>query len=578
MPIHYLPSPLVAKIAAGEVIERPCYAVKELIENAIDASATAIEIHIQNAGLDSITVIDNGEGIPYDELPLTIERHTTSKINSEDDLMSIKTLGFRGEALASIAAVSKLTLRSKAKDGSKGGLLQSTYAQLNNVSPIGLAQGTQVVVENLFGSLPARKKFFKSTALEYRYILEQVTAHALTHPDIQWSLTHNDKHIFRLFPNQTTLERIAHLLGTGLSSQCLPIHYTSDYCTITGYLAKPQISTHTTQKQYIFLNNRRIYSLSISNTARSTYGSLLEATAHPLFIINIELKTDQYDVNVHPRKETVFFYEQEKLLEHIKQAFSQTMTDNSLTYIENNYPPSPLKDTVSHQTAQILREKVLTQYYATDIKKTADIIQLHNTYLITETAKGILIVDQHAAHERVLYEKFLEAFNNQKQQSLSVPRDPYVEISLSLADHELLLQHIQIFIKLGFKIIDGIKEVELTQLTSQIASISPETSNRLYITHLPEMLKDHPIETLLLELLDDLREDKTPSIDIRSHRMLSYLACRSAIMAGDKLSKDRARLLLDELSQCQTEYTCPHGRPVKVELPLNNMHKLFKRL
>lgn len=588
MPIHHLPPHIVAKIAAGEVIERPCYAVKELIENAIDAHATSIDIHIQNAGLDNITIIDNGDGITYEELPFAIERHTTSKIETEIDLQTIKTLGFRGEALASIAAVSKLTMRSKTKDGGKGGLLQSTFAQLSTHSPIGMAQGTHVIVEDLFGSLPARKKFFKSTALEYRYILEHITSHALTNPQIAWSLTHNDKHIFTLHANQNLLDRAHHLLGSHISSQLVPIEYQSDNIKISGFIGKPQIQTHTAQKQFIFLNNRRISSLAISNTARAAYGSLLEATAHPMFVINITIAPTQYDVNVHPRKETVFFYDQEQILQHISSAFTQSLAQHKLTYIDARWQKEDtenikslhhthLKNTVSHDTAEMLREKVLTPYYGSSLKKNSDIIQLHNTYLISETENGILIVDQHAAHERVLYEKFLEAFELEKETAISYNLKKPLEISLSITDREIVMEFIHIFIKLGFKFVDGLIEIDDPTVINS-ATQSSNSQNILQIISVPNILKDHPIDNLIVELIDDLRNDKVPSLDIRSHRMLSYLACRSAIMAGDKLTKERSKLLLEELSQCKTEYTCPHGRPAKVELQLKNMHKLFKRL
>lgn len=598
MPIHYLTSDIVSKIAAGEVIERPCYALKELLENSIDAQATTIDIEAHNAGLDRIAVIDNGIGMSEEDLLLAPIRHTTSKIQSDNDLHTISTMGFRGEALASICAVSTLTLRSKTKDARSGSMLLLKHNQQIDHTPIGMSNGTHIIVDHIFDNLPARKKFLRNTQTEYRYLIDTITSIALAHPQLTLSFTHNDRRILTLTQHDCA-QRIQSLLGSDLFQNMVPITFENEHLSLHGYIGKPQIATHTAQKQFIYVNNRRIQAPLITNAVRGSYGTLLEASSQPIFLLFITMRPEQLDVNVHPRKETVYFLNQSEIAQSITEAVAQTLSTHNLTHIdarwqkEDVYSPKTylhthLKNTVSNPSAMQLREQVLTQYYGSHLKTSSDIIQLHNTYLVTETREGILLVDQHAAHERILYEKFLEAFNNEKDKGESYQLAVPVHLSVSLADQSLLFQHKDIFIRMGFQF--NTKEIVIpTKVGIHPESISNSTmdpvlqrgdplTNEILFTCVPSILKDHTIQQLITELLDDLREDKTPNLDIRSHRMLSYLACRSAIMAGDKLTKERMKSLLEELSHCKTEYTCPHGRPVKVELPLKSMHKLFKRI
>lgn len=605
MPIHHLTSDIVSKIAAGEVIERPCYALKELLENSIDAQSTIIDIEATNAGLDRLAVIDNGVGMSSEDLLLAPIRHTTSKIQSADDLHTISTMGFRGEALASIGAVSTLTLRSKQASDRSGWMLILKHSNQLDHSPVGMSNGTHIIVDHLFDNLPARKKFLRNTQTEYRYLIDIITSIALAYPQLAFSFTHNSRRVLTL-PSHESTQRTQSLLGNELYQNLVPINFENEHLHIEGFIGKPQISTHTTQKQFIYINHRRVHSSIITNSIRAAYGTLLESSSQPVFVLFIKLRPEQIDINIHPRKEAVHFLNQSEITQSIIDAVSQALAKHNLTQIDarwqkddvfnqKSYLHTHLKHTVSNPSANLLREQVLTQYYGSNLKTSSDIIQLHNTYLVTETKEGILLVDQHAAHERILYEKFLSAFENEKQKGESYELEKPLELSLSVSDQELLLQNLNAFTTIGFKFKSdsavihaqaGIHPEDNANATldpvpamqDQDLQRGDKQSNTFHLTHVPSILKDHPIKQLITEILDDLREDKTPNLDIRSHRMLSYLACRSAIMAGDKLTKERMKSLLEELAQCQTEYTCPHGRPVKVELPLKSMHKLFKRI
>jgi DNA mismatch repair protein MutL len=571
MPIHALEPDIVSKIAAGEVIERPCYALKELLENSIDAQATTIDIDLQHFGLNRIAVIDNGIGMSPDDLVLAAQRHTTSKIHQLADLSALATLGFRGEALAAICAVSHTTIRSRPVDHTKGHVIQIQAQVQSPPQPIGMPHGTQIIVEQLFANLPARKKFLHNTNTEYRYLIDIVTNVALAHPHIKFSLQHNDRHLFTL-PTQSIADRHQYLLGQEIFSQLVPFEVNDTYFQATGYLAKPQLSTYSNHKQYIFINHRRVLSSAIANSIRDAYGTLLESAAYPVFVLHLTMRPEQIDINVHPRKETVYLLNQHEVLDSLRIKIREALFQHNLTTIDARWHLQPslnsstsqshthLKNTVNTATALQLREQVLQDYQGTKPKASADIFQLHQTYIITETSQGVLILDQHAAHERVLYEKFLAAYQSQLGSDSAFALPDTTTISVSPTDYALFIQF----------------QGHLEQLGFQFAQHDSHT--HLHITHVPAVLRDHALPQLLQHLFDDLREERALHLDVRSHRMLSYLACRSAIMAGDKLTKERMRTLIQELATCQTSYTCPHGRPVQVEIPLKSMHKIFKRL
>jgi DNA mismatch repair protein MutL len=606
--IKLLSDSIISKIAAGEVVERPAYAVKELIENAIDAGADYIRIDIEKAGLQKISVTDNGEGMSREDIQLAFKRHTTSKIKDMGDLFRIHSMGFRGEALASIAAISNMTIQSKTKNQTAGTMVEVKAGELKNVSPVGIPVGTTVIVENLFYTVPARQKFLKSLQTEYRHIVQIITNAALAFPHIRFFFTNNKRTVFDLPPtrhpeqsegsreeltyqrepsfedpntgssfstsfirNDKLIQRIKTLLGTETFQHLIPLSFEHSYINISGFIAKPQLSTRSQQKQYIFVNNRPVKNKIISSAVKQSYGTLLEPQAYPIFILFIDIPHERVDVNVHPRKEEILFHDNDLISETIHQAVAETLAKHNLTFHDKRWKTydSPLQNnfyvrdgSTQSYAAEILKDEVLPWEVEdiTNIQPNADVIQIHNLYIVTQTKKGIFIIDQHAAHERILYEQFLQAFQKRKNLITQYELPKIITIDLSFTEAEIVKGHIEQLKNIGF-------------------DIEEFMNNTFKITAIPELFKDRNIKELILEMIDDLSQDKKiKDIDTRSHRMLTYLACRSAIKAGDNLTKQKMKELLEELQQTPNNSTCPHGRPTMIEITDKELKKLFRRI
>lgn len=554
--IHLLPDSLIAKIAAGEVIERPAFAVKELIENSIDAKADYIRIEIEQGGLKNIQVIDNGLGMDKDDLLDCFKIHTTSKINiDESSLIGVKTLGFRGEALSSIAAVSNMIIQSRISDSTGGTQVKLKAGAIEKISPIGMPKGTIITVNNLFYTVPARKKFLKNLNAEYRFILEIVSNFILSFPNIHFVLINNGKTIFDLSKTENLMKRVQKILGISISSQLLPLSFEDSYIKGSGFITKPQIASPSA-KQYIFINQRRIQDRMISLSIKEAYGNTIELNYFPSFIIFLELPYETVDVNIHPRKEQVSFLNSRVVFDVTKNAVLQTLSEhnlNSLSFQTRNHI-SPQSETgiLIKQSTDFL--KILNN----EILDFSDIQQIHNLYLVTPTKKGILFIDQHAAHERILYEQFLKEFKNQKLKKEIIYLNPPKIVELSLSDIEILKDNITTFKKIEF-------------------DIEEFTENSCKITTIPKIFKDHDIENLILEILLEVSGDIIKDIDTQTDKLLKYISCRTAIKRGDKLTKKQARTLLEELQKTPNNITCPHSRPTKVEISLLEINKHFKR-
>lgn len=555
--IHQLPEHIIAQIAAGEVIERPAYALKELVENAIDAKADDITIHIDQAGMKKIIVIDNGEGMSRADVELSVRHHTTSKLDDTFSLHGIKSLGFRGEALSSIAAVSTMTIKSRPSTQTAGTILQLNSGTITKLAPIGIPQGTSVHVEQLFSSIPARKKFLKTQRTEFRRIVDLLLQITIAYPGIRFHLTHNDKTIFDFPKADSAAQRLSHLLGNETLTQMIPFTFDDSYLHISGFLSKPHVASTTTQKQFLFINNRPVTDRLIAQAVKEAYGSMLDATSYPIFVLFLKLPHEMVDVNVHPRKEQVTFLNNQHIYETVRAAIEKTLTDNNLTFFTMKWQSENMP---SHAT-QTLRKEILPwqiQHLSRAISS-ADISQFHNVYLLTQTYNGIFFIDQHAADERILYEKFSKAYQKQKKNKklFSLPKG--LSIELSLSDKQTLDEYRNVFSSYGFEITD----------------FGPTT---IQIVQVPYFFKDHAIRELFLELLVDIKEQgQAKATDTQSQKMLAFLACRSAIKAGDKLTKKQCKELIKTLEETPNNYTCPHGRPTKIEMSLSDIHKLFKR-
>lgn len=550
--IHKLSPELVAKIAAGEVIERPSFAVKELIENAIDARATEIKIYLEDAGLKKILIVDNGQGMSPDDVKESWKPHTTSKISDEYELHSIKSLGFRGEALSSLAAVSTLTVQSRTEDSPTGFIVTIHDGKLQNSSPVGMPMGTSIIVEHLFSSLPGRKKFLKSSQIELRQSIDVVNHFALAYPEIRFVLTHGKKTLIDYPQTATSTDRIENVITSDISSLFISMKKNNSYVGVHGYVAKPQLNATTQHKQYLFINSRIVTDKRIAAAVKEAYGTMLESTTYPLFILFVTLPYEMVDVNVHPRKEHVQFVDNQFVYQTIKQIIREILTEHNLTFenvswkrtgvgLSNSFAGKTLKETVLDKESFIGDQKVT-------------FLQFHKLYIIVSSKSDLFIVDQHAAHERILFEKLKTEFITQKENAASHKLMKSVALSLTAAQSILLTEYTQLLTNMGFKF--------------------SETA----ITHVPSLFHDRDPAALVIQCLDDLESDeKLRSIDKASEEMLAFLACRAAVKAGDELTEEQMKTILLDLEKTPHNATCPHGRPTRIRTSIDELNTMFKR-
>jgi DNA mismatch repair protein MutL len=578
--IRPLPPSVISAIAAGEIVERPAVIVKELVENAVDAGATQVSIKIVEGGKEKILVSDNGRGMDEEDLHLSVQRHTTSKIFTSEDLQQLHTFGFRGEALASISAVSKMTIRSRAAATENGYQLVIDHGHVQSEKPVGMPVGTMIIIEELFRDLPARKKFLKQPATELRLITQIITQLALAHPELGIFFTHNHQVIYSLPQTQTFGERILTVFGSEMTRSFLPLqaHNQSQQnspIAISGALGIPQIGRRSRAHQYLFVNQRPITDQLISKTVKDAYGSLLAGKIEPAFILSITLPPHSVDVNIHPRKEIVRFLETDQLLEQLQTLIKATLTTTDLTYTYTGQPDSPLwvlKDsgnsseeiqatdrTASASTHSVLKK--LVDLWLLDEKTGENILQIDKTYLCAPTKNGFLLIDQHAAHERILFEQLKEKLNSSEVFSATGTTriSPPQIIEMSLNDTQILSSQLEVLTQIGL-------EIEKFGRTS------------FKISQVPQLLADHDLRQILQDFVDDFEAGKSATgIDQATERTLTYLACRSAVKAGDYLTPQQRRELLSKLSETPNQATCPHGRPTTITYSQLDLEKMFHR-
>lgn len=558
--IQKLSPTLIAKIKAGEVIERPAYAVKELLENSIDAGATNISIELEESGLKKIIITDNGVGMNKKDLELSFLPHTTSKLFDEHGLLSIQTLGFRGEALSSIAAISNLSIQSRTTSEPIGNKIELKVGTTQGVKPVGMPIGTRIVVDNLFISVPARKKFLKSARTEYRHILDIVLQYATSFPNIRFSLTHNNRKILDFPPTDTIFNRIEFLIGHNLLNNAVPISYEDSYVTVSGLLGKPHLSFSTSQKQFLFVNNRLVSDKSISLAVKESFGTMLDASSYPFFVLFLTVPFELVDVNVHPRKEQISFINPQFILSHIKEATLKTLSKHNLTFANISWQKDFDAPGKTHSFAgQLLKDVVLSKESLSKDIELNSVHQIHNLYVLLPTKNGLQIIDQHAAHERILFEKLHHEFIKQKNKSKPLKLKKPIPLTFSINDYEILHHEKKYFSKLGFN--------------WKIA-----THHSIILNSIPHLLKDRNPQELINELINDINtHGTTKNVDEQSYKMLAFLACRAAVKAGDKLTKKQMEELIKQLDKTDNNYTCPHGRPTRVEVSLHQLNTFFKR-
>ncbi len=581
--IKILSEDLTNKIAAGEVVERPASVVKELIENSIDAGSDKIAIVLKDGGKGLIQVVDNGTGMNREDAILSIQRHTTSKIASYDDLHNIHTLGFRGEALASIASVSRMELRSMTHGQREGTFLKIDGGTIEDVSSSGGVRGTSTAVKNLFYNTPARRKFLKSDETEYRYILNVINRYTLAFHQIKFELYHNDQKIYELKP-ASPKDRLVDVMGARYRDKLIEVKDDATLIAVHGFIGKQDTTKKSRGNQYLFLNDRYIVNRSLNYAIVSAYGTIIPRGEFPLYVIFLEIDPRHIDVNVHPSKMEVKFADERLaysiLRKAIREALSSEQVIPNFDLNASSAAPEykgrpivgfqtqfPLAEYERHHPIDL--EKLVPNLSAEKAQETAyprsepersrferkNIWQIHNQYIISEIKSGVIIIDQHVAHERILYERALQNFEKRKPSSQQL-LFPIVD-DLTPEEYSLLQEILPYLEHLGF-IIKGFG------------------GHTVVIEGIPTDIKLGSKESILSEILDEFKKNKGNSLDIRDNIAKSF-ACRSAIKAGDKLTLEEMNSLIDQLFATQTPYFCPHGRPVVINIAKEEIDKRFGR-
>ena len=592
--IKLLPDELINQIAAGEVIERPASVLKEVLENCVDAGATEIDIHLMQGGLKLIRVTDNGAGISKEDLPYALTRHATSKISNQDDLQKIVSLGFRGEALASIASVSRLSLTSFQVGNQHAWEIQAEGSQTIALQPAAGSLGTSLEVRDLFFNVPARRKFLKSESTEFAHCEAIFQRIALSNPTITFNLYHNGKLRSHLasadFP-----ERIKQLLGQEFRQTALFITEEAADIQLQGLISRPTFSRTTREMQYFFVNGRFVKDKLLNHAIREAYRDVLHLDRHPAYVIYLHINPDNVDVNVHPTKIEVRFRDSRAVHQFIFHAIHKALanghTESSeanlsdsthhigavtrnikkvpLTYSQNRQVNLPLQSaaqpSVFYQTLfgekshEIIAAPDLTiqsESHASNFLGYA-LGQLLGIYILAQSTQGLIIVDMHAAHERIVYEKLKQALDQQAlpTQSLLIPHLLQADtLDITTVEENALL---------------------LNQLGFEISVTSPTT---LAIRTIPSILKNADISKLISELLEDIRSyGSSQLLTGNRNEILATMACHSAIRANELLTIEEMNVLLREMEKTERSDQCNHGRPTWLALSLEQIDKLFMR-
>lgn len=551
--IHVLPAESQEKIAAGQVVDSPLSVVKELVENSLDAGATAIEIWLENGGLDTIAVADNGFGIHPEDCALVFESHATSKIAHFDDVAYLSTHGFRGEALWSIAKVAQVELYTKQPSATVG-----SYAVVGPTSKISIRQtgaprGTKVVVTQLFQTLPVRKKFLKSATAELNKCITYVESLAVAYPHISFRMHSGKKTLLALTPVTSSKERILHIHPELSPDNILTITASSENLRISGFITPPQIRGRTPQMRVLTINSRVVKNTDLHKKVRAAYGSLLEPRAYPAYWLALDFDPEHLDVNKHPRKEIIGITTSHNVSQELYGAVLSTLNAHDLTTVHGTR--DSMNTGMDAVVAQSLRNVTHAWAPGESSLSENDILQVHKVYLLKEVKDGILVVDQHAAHERILYEEFR---TTAQQHELHFPHTikPLVK-TISATAHDLLASHVDELQKLGFA------------YTLQ--------SKKVTISAVPKLLHGKEPLLTLLDIAQRLDDGDYEDFEEDIQKSLAYLACRTAIKAGQFLSMDERKELLEKLHSTESQYACPHGRPVSFLITWNELAKLFHR-
>ncbi len=601
-PIRQLDDRLINQIAAGEVIERPASLLKELLENSVDAGATRISIQAERGGIKRIRITDNGHGIPRDELELALSRHATSKLQRFDDLFNVSTLGFRGEALPSISAVSRLSIASRALDGDSGYLAECHGgSQVSEPQPLAHATGTTVEVSDLFFNTPARRKFLKTEKTELKHLQDVVRRMALSCFDVAIDFSHNSRQVLAVSAANTPAERekrIAGICGNSFANQSVYIEDNAGPMILEGWIGLPAFSRTQRDMQFFFVNGRAVKDNLIAHAVRRAYSDVLFHGRHPAFVLFFKIEPRLVDVNVHPAKTEVRFRETRAVHDYIYRCLHRaiaTMTPEQSrvelpgpkegvnTGVEEQYSSSERSrrgfgSLQSQQNIRMLVEEQLHAYSrfqnheapphssyegSQELEQSEippmgfAIAQLKGVYILAENRDGLIMVDMHAAHERITYESLKKQSlkNGVVSQPLLVP----LSIHVSEGEGNAAIEHIEIFRQYGF----------------DIDSIGDE---QLIVRSVPGILSRSDIETLVRDVLSDLIEyGISDRIKDAEHEILSSMACHGSVRANRRLTIEEMNALLRQMEEVERSGQCNHGRPTWMSASLEEIDKWFMR-
>jgi DNA mismatch repair protein MutL len=576
MSIRLLRPEIASQIAAGEVVERPASVVKELLENALDAGASQIQIVVDEAGRRLIEVADDGRGIPADELSLAVERHATSKIVEAEQLFKITTLGFRGEALASIGSVSRMTLTSRSSEASSAARLVVEGGHAGSIQQIGAPVGTVVRVENLFFNVPARLKFLKHDTTERRHIDNLVTRYALAYPDIRFQLRQEGRASLQTSGNGDRREVLAALYGVDIARAMLEVIARDEGLSIGGFISPTSLTRSNRREINFFVNGRPVQDAALTAALLRAYHTLLMVGRYPLAILFLEMPPEAVDVNVHPTKAEVRFRQQDRVFSAAQQAVrrallaytpipgSGTILGSQLRWSAS--PPDSHKtssidpawsmaDTQSGQEAPSWGVPAQANLTDDRVPLLRLVGQIATTYLVAEGPDGLYLIDQHAAHERVLFERFMA------QRGGEIPGQTLLEpvvVEMTPGSARLIHDQLPVLARLGF----------------QVENFGP---NAFLIRSIPALVAGSDPATALRSLAEDFEEDETPLQAEIESKIIARVCKRAAVKAGQILSLDEQKALLQNLEACESPRTCPHGRPTMIHLSVDLLERQFGR-
>ena len=546
--IQVLPPKVAERIAAGEVVERPASVVKELIENALDAGAKAVRVEVTGGGVDLVRVSDDGCGMGRADVPLALKRFSTSKIRSVADLEAIHTLGFRGEALAAIAAVARVAILTRTAEELEGSRLTAVGPEVT-VEPAASPAGCSVAVNDLFYNTPARRKFLKSPQRETELCQQTVLRYALAFPQVAFSLAVDGRERL-VAPPASLLERAALAVGREAAGEMLPISWEAGDLRVHGLIGSPAVGRGRRDRQFFALNHRPIRSGLLAVMLERPYAGRLPPGRYPLAVVNVELDPAWVDVNVHPRKAEVRFAQERAIYQAVSQAVSAALAPFPVQEMLGTpgwpFPEVPL--------APLLVAEGREMY---DVRGRVEALgQVHNTYIVAHTPDGLVVVDQHAAHEAILTERLLAGGE-------TVPLSSPVRLDLTIREAELLGAHLGLFADLGMNL-------EPFGGNSYLARALPAPLAR-------ERVGPLPLSPLLEELLEELAANRGLDPEPLRVKLAEKAACRAAVKAGDLLSIEQQQVLLDDLLAAWSPSTCPHGRPALFVLTVEEMERRFLR-